>query len=57
MEKLIILDEQDIWLSEAPKKQYKSIDVLLTVNDKYKIIIEDKTYTSEHDDQLNRYLV
>lgn len=51
-----ILDEQDIWLSEAPKKQYKSIDVLLTVNDKYKIIIEDKTYTSEHDDQLNRYL-
>ena len=40
------------------KKQKNNIDVLLTVSYEekiYKIIIEDKTHTSEHDDQLNRY--
>lgn len=47
--------QKNVWLSEPPKKQYKSIDVLLTVNDKYKVIIEDKTFTSEHNDQLKRY--
>ena len=45
-----------IWISEPPRKQYRSIDILLTVNDKYKVIIEDKTYTSEHDNQLKRYM-
>lgn len=45
----------DIWLSEEPKRQYKNIDILLTVNNHYKIIIEDKTYTNEHDNQLKRY--
>ncbi len=48
-------NEKDIFLSNAPERQVNKIDVLLTVNDKYKIIIEDKTYTSEHDDQLARY--
>lgn len=48
-------DENEIWLSNEPERQYKSIDILLTVNDKYKIIIEDKTYTKEHDNQLERY--
>ena len=47
--------EENIYISEIPQKQYKSIDVLLTVNEKYKVIIEDKTYTSEHDNQLRRY--
>ena len=47
--------ENEIWISEVPKKQYKFIDVLLTVNDKYKVIIEDKTYTSEHNNQLKNY--
>ena len=41
--------ENEIWLSNEPERQYKSIDILLTINDKYKIIIEDKTYTKEHD--------
>ena len=43
---------------EKIEKQVGNIDVLLTVRYKglcYKIIIEDKTYTSEHDDQLARY--
>lgn len=57
-------DEVGIWLSCEPERQYKAtdenrkkkvIDILLTVNDKYKIIIEDKVYTKEHDDQLKKY--
>lgn len=42
------------------KKQYKNIDifVLLHFNQgkTYPLIIEDKTYTSEHDNQLDRYI-
>ena len=49
------LEKENIYLSEPPCRQYKSIDVLITVNDKYKIIIEDNTYTSDHDNQLLRY--
>ncbi len=37
------------------KRQYKKIDVLIEVNNKYNIIIEDKTFTSEHNDQIKRY--
>ncbi len=40
------------------ERQVENIDVLLTVEYKgkeYKIIVEDKTHTSEHDDQLARY--
>ncbi|MCI1823130.1 MAG: PD-(D/E)XK nuclease family protein [Megasphaera sp.] len=36
-------------------KQYKHIDALITINEKYELIIEDKTYTEEHNDQLHRY--
>ncbi len=31
------------------------IDVLIIVNKNIAIIVEDKTYTGEHDDQINRY--
>ena len=37
------------------KKQYENIDVLCIINDKYSIIIEDKTNTKNHSDQLKRY--
>lgn len=40
------------------RKQFENIDVLLTVeydDEVYKIIIEDKIHSSEHDDQLQRY--
>ena len=37
-------------------KQDANIDVWCTINDKYAILIEDKTNTSEHDNQLTRYL-
>jgi hypothetical protein len=36
-------------------RQWEKIDVWATVNDKYLIIIEDKTFTSHHSDQLTRY--
>lgn len=36
-------------------KQYKNIDVLLVINDNHCIVIEDKTNTAEHSDQLQRY--
>ncbi len=37
------------------KKQYKNIDVLCIVNETFAIIIEDKTWTKQHSDQLRRY--
>lgn len=37
------------------ERQHGKIDVLLTINDRYWVIIEDKTFTSDHDDQLQRY--
>ena len=40
------------------ERQVNHIDVLITAEDRgttYKIIVEDKTFTSEHDDQLVRY--
>lgn len=49
------LNTEPVYLSEPPQRQYKSVDVLVTVNDKYKVIIEDKTHTSDHDNQLMRY--
>ncbi|MEH6943366.1 PD-(D/E)XK nuclease family protein [Bacillus sp. JJ722] len=36
-------------------KQFKSLDVLAIVNDRYAILIEDKTYTKHHSNQLVRY--
>lgn len=36
-------------------RQWDNIDVWAEVNDKYLIIIEDKTYTGQHDGQLARY--
>lgn len=42
------------------KKQYNKIDVLIILSDKkhekkYYVIIEDKTFTDTHNDQINRY--
>jgi hypothetical protein len=37
------------------KKQYKNIDILCIINDKYSIIVEDKTGTKNHSNQLNKY--
>lgn len=50
----MIASEEDIEVTKI-WKQYKNIDLLVEVNGKYNIIIEDKTFSNIHDDQLNRY--
>jgi hypothetical protein len=37
------------------EKQYKNIDIVVRVNGKYAILIEDKTHTKNHSGQLERY--
>lgn len=37
-------------------RQFKKIDILAIINETYIILIEDKTYTSNHSDQLRRYV-
>lgn len=37
------------------KRQYKNIDILVQINDKYSVIIEDKTFSGQHDNQINKY--
>ncbi|KAE9542193.1 PD-(D/E)XK nuclease family protein [Ursidibacter maritimus] len=39
------------------KRQWKNIDIIVTINNKYFVVIEDKTYTRQHDKQLYRYKV
>ncbi|WP_234400678.1 PD-(D/E)XK nuclease family protein [Virgibacillus senegalensis] len=36
-------------------RQFKSLDILAIINDTYAILIEDKTYTKNHSNQLQRY--
>lgn len=48
------IDEENITVT-AIHKQYANIDVLVEVNNKYNVIIEDKTFTSQHSNQINRY--
>lgn len=52
------VSEKEVSLTNV-ERQVNHIDVLLTAvcgEKKYKIAIEDKTYTREHSDQLARYL-
>lgn len=37
------------------KRQWNSIDILCEINDEYVIVIEDKSGSLEHSNQLNRY--
>ena len=36
-------------------RQYKNIDILITLNTGTYIVVEDKTFSSQHSDQINRY--
>lgn len=52
------LSGKEFFLDDV-ERQVNHIDVLLTVicgEEKYKIVVEDKVYTSEHSNQLLRYL-
>ncbi|MCG7344022.1 PD-(D/E)XK nuclease family protein [Sporosarcina sp. ACRSL] len=37
------------------ERQFKSLDIFAVINDTYAIVIEDKTFTDDHSDQLVRY--
>lgn len=51
---IIIQTDEELIITKITK-QYKNIDVLIEVNGKYNIIIEDKTFTGQHGDQINTY--
>ena len=38
------------------RRQYRGLDILILINHDIALLIEDKTASSEHDDQLRRYL-
>jgi hypothetical protein len=48
------LGNSQICVNEISRQDH-FIDVLITVNNRYKLIIEDKTNTNEHGSQLNDY--
>lgn len=37
-------------------RQFRNIDVLVELNNKYNVIIEDKTYTGQHGNQIDNYV-
>lgn len=52
----LLLNNKDLTIKSVNTKRQKNhIDVFAIINEKYAIIIEDKTDTSEHNNQLERY--
>ena len=52
----LLLNNKDLTIKSVNTTRQKNhIDVFAIVNEKYAIIIEDKTDTSEHNNQLERY--
>ena len=52
----LLLENKDLIIETINTKRQKNhIDVFAIVNDKYAVIIEDKTDTSEHNNQMARY--
>jgi len=37
------------------KRQFKGLDILVIINDRFAMLIEDKTFTKNHSNQLTRY--
>lgn len=52
----LLLDKTNLEISSVVcKKQEHHIDVFAVINEQYALIIEDKTNTSEHGNQIKRY--
>lgn len=52
----LLLDKEDLQITSVDcKKQEHHIDVFAIINERYALIIEDKTNTSEHGNQIKRY--
>ena len=47
--------DNKVFVTEKIKQQHENTDILFVVNNKYVVIIENKTYTSASKDQLIRY--
>lgn len=54
---LFLIDESEFFEIESVEcmKQYKNIDVLALINKKIAVIIEDKIFTNEHGNQIEKY--
>ncbi|WP_090330457.1 PD-(D/E)XK nuclease family protein [Dyadobacter koreensis] len=51
-----LLDKEDYAITNVEVlKQWQNMDITVTVNNEYFIVIEDKTNTGEHSGQLERY--
>ena len=48
-------NKQQEYYNVKVKTQFNKIDILVLFNNKYALIIEDKTNTSEHGEQIQRY--
>lgn len=46
--------DQEIFVDQI-RQQHLKIDVLVGINGVYNLIIEDKTFTNQHDAQMNKY--
>lgn len=52
----LLLNEKDLKVTSVKcKKQEHHIDVFAIINEEYALIVEDKTNTSEHGDQIRQY--
>ncbi len=51
----VLAELEDSKIQVEVRKQEKQIDVLARVNEKYVLLIEDKTFSGRHDKQLYRY--
>lgn len=51
----VIVSKQAVTIHDKPRKRKDIIDLWIEVNDRFLIVIEDKTGTAEHSKQLDRY--
>lgn len=52
----LLLDKEDLKITSVEcKKQEHHIDVFAIINEEYALLVEDKTNTSEHGNQIQRY--
>lgn len=51
----VVVIKQKVFFQNRPRKRKDIIDLWIEVNDRFLIVIEDKTGTAEHSEQLDRY--
>ena len=51
----VIVRKQVVTIQDKPRKRKDIIDMWVEVNDRFLIVIEDKTGSAEHSRQLDRY--